>query len=400
MAGIKNRAAAEEILSILPRDSPFKGVCYFDQEQDLFCIMNKDRKVTPRGRSPIKESETIVYFDESHCRGTDMQLLPDAHGVLTVGPKMLKDKLIQAAGRMRQLHLHQTIEFLGSTEASMQIRALIKPPTPDVLAPVPSTTLSVAPPNPPLPSESPAVIDSTLLLIWLLDNTAKNTKEGLLEWAIHGMIFAGVQELPAKATLPEDTKLETLYKDPVRFQKIQETFIQQRIIYNKLFDGKLEGNDLVQKIQIRVEEYGVDKESSSMAFSQECERELMKTVQRQEEQERQYEKKSPRAEVDINDWEVLLSSKYTCAKTEALAIQTFLEKNSCLGDWKQVFGGSKFDTFQWKKNIYWTTNFIETLDHNTSPNYLRQIDCFLVCSSLFAPIAQSRDPSSRPSFLI
>jgi len=379
MAGIENRAAAQEILNrLLKKDSSCKGVCYFDQELNEWCVMNTYRKVTPRVRSPIKERETIVYFDESHCRGTDMQLLPDARGILTVGPKMLKDKLIQAAGRMRQLHLNQAIEFLGSTEASMQIRAINK-----------------------LPEKTQ--INSTALLVWLLDNTTKNTKEGLLEWAIHGMIFAGVQKLPEKATLPEDTKLKTLYLAPVRFQKIQETFLQQRKIHDRLFDEQLGDNELMDKIQAHVEKYGIDKESSSMAFSQESERELMKTVEQEQQKEKEQQEETPRHETTI-DWSPLLTAKKVGASpvvkspmdwptlggvkvpiqpepVVTLALSTFWKDNPSLGrnNWDCVFGESKFDSLQWKKNLYWTRNFIETLDdHQTGPNYLRQIDCFLL----------------------
>ena len=36
--------------------------------------------------SPLKEKDCFVFFDESRCRGADMKLLPNAVGLLTLGP--------------------------------------------------------------------------------------------------------------------------------------------------------------------------------------------------------------------------------------------------------------------------------------------------------------------------
>jgi hypothetical protein len=45
--------------------------------------------------SPIKEKDAFIYFDESHCRGSDMKLKSNAVALLTLGRKMCKDKLMQ-----------------------------------------------------------------------------------------------------------------------------------------------------------------------------------------------------------------------------------------------------------------------------------------------------------------
>jgi hypothetical protein len=61
------------------------------------------RKYDLHRNSPIKENEAFVLFDENRCRGADMMLNQDAKALLTLGPKMCKDKLMQAAGRLRML---------------------------------------------------------------------------------------------------------------------------------------------------------------------------------------------------------------------------------------------------------------------------------------------------------
>lgn len=42
--------------------------------------------------------QAFTLFDEARCRGADLQLRPDAVGLLTLGPTTCKDKLMQAAG--------------------------------------------------------------------------------------------------------------------------------------------------------------------------------------------------------------------------------------------------------------------------------------------------------------
>lgn len=63
------------------------------------------------GSAPIQEKDAFTYFDESRCRGADMKLSSDARAVLTIGPLVCKDKLMQAAGRMRKLDRGQSIAF-------------------------------------------------------------------------------------------------------------------------------------------------------------------------------------------------------------------------------------------------------------------------------------------------
>ena len=53
-----------------------------------------------------------------------MKLKVDARAALTVGPNLCKDKVMQAAGRMRQLEKgRQTIAFVGTPEVERQSRS-------------------------------------------------------------------------------------------------------------------------------------------------------------------------------------------------------------------------------------------------------------------------------------
>ena len=50
------------------------------------------------------------------CRGADMKLLRNAEAALTLGPRTPRDKLMQAAGRLRQLDKEQKLVLLGTDE--------------------------------------------------------------------------------------------------------------------------------------------------------------------------------------------------------------------------------------------------------------------------------------------
>lgn len=88
---------------MLPIDSDRQGVVYFNCDARSWYVRNRRGRCCPQSSSAIHERDALVYFDESRCRGADMKLKPSAIAVLTVGPGMSKDKLVQAAGRMRKL---------------------------------------------------------------------------------------------------------------------------------------------------------------------------------------------------------------------------------------------------------------------------------------------------------
>ena len=96
------RAAADYLMPLLDR-ARFKGVAFFDEAAAEWTMVDLDGRRLPRHTSPLRESEMVTLFDEARTRGADLQLRADAVGVLTLGPTTCKDKLMQAAGRLRKL---------------------------------------------------------------------------------------------------------------------------------------------------------------------------------------------------------------------------------------------------------------------------------------------------------
>jgi hypothetical protein len=80
---------------------------------------------SPKEVSPIHERDSFVIFDEARSRGADMKLAPNAYAAITLGLKLTKDKLMQGAGRMRQLGKGQRLGVFCPNDIMVGIRAII-----------------------------------------------------------------------------------------------------------------------------------------------------------------------------------------------------------------------------------------------------------------------------------
>ncbi len=74
----------------------------------------------PRG-STILDHETFVIFDEARTRGADIKMGTNVVAALSLGPRMNKDKLMQAAGRLRKLGRNQKLILMASKEVLHEI---------------------------------------------------------------------------------------------------------------------------------------------------------------------------------------------------------------------------------------------------------------------------------------
>lgn len=85
-------------------DTDAPAAVYFDDEHRPWVLYRKGKRI-PLLATPFAENmETcLVYLDDSHCRGTDLKLPPNARAALTLGPHVSKDAVAQAAMRLRLL---------------------------------------------------------------------------------------------------------------------------------------------------------------------------------------------------------------------------------------------------------------------------------------------------------
>lgn len=355
-----HRTAAEYLLPRL-EGKRYQGVCFFF-EREGWTVLDRLGRCLPRHSSPIAEREAFVIFDDARCRGADLQLRREAIGLLTLGPGICKDKLMQAAGRLRQLGRGQTLHIVG---------------TPDVTAKIISVTGGSQP-------------TSLHVLQWVMHNTVQATLHGIPEWSKQGLHFAGTKDSPERAMLDETLLLKDFYGGERKQFSISEAV-------GKMADGQVlrcQGRLAkgMQKHVDSIKQCSVLYGSSQLAHSagaadEECERELEK----EEEEEEEVERQIPRVQAESeSDWDY--TTALTASNPSVLCAATKIM------DLKELTGLLKSDSVQsldWSRTVYCTSNFASTISQRHQPDslseYLRPLNWVLLFSDGGALLVSERE---------
>ncbi|KAH0338328.1 hypothetical protein KCU81_g7698, partial [Aureobasidium melanogenum] len=99
-----------------------KAAVYFD-ERDEPMVLDHRGVVTSLRISPFsgKLGGCLIYMDEVHTRGIDLAIPIGAHAAVTLGPRLVKDRLTQACMRLRQLGKGHSLCFIAPTEVHRSI---------------------------------------------------------------------------------------------------------------------------------------------------------------------------------------------------------------------------------------------------------------------------------------
>ncbi|CAI5746922.1 unnamed protein product [Peronospora destructor] len=346
LAGVSNNGAANFLLG--QPDFDFAGVTYFDCEQlNCWMISEKARQIkVPLKKASMLEKETFVIFDEARSRGSDMKLLPDAVAVLTLGPKLTKDKLMQGAGRMRQLGCNQTLWIASFDEVAQNILQTSG-------------------------QRNLARVSAIDVLNWVMDNTKAEAVRGLLEWAGNGIHFRETQLNQDKELVNENWSLETLYHEKLHADKIAQVIKSKASFY---FKDSVDA--LVDKICRRGFAYGVDNEVCCTSHTDECERELQVEEEVQQEQEVEVLALLPRKE-KVWEYASVLRAKTVedlNGDVQVLELTEFI---------RQSISPKELASLAWTSSqIFGTQNFFATIEARTGWSrmnaFLRVIDVVLV----------------------
>ena len=298
MAGLSNEAVATRAIELLTAGSRLKGAVYFDSDKASWYVRNREGRSWPQSSSPIHERDCFVYFDESRCRGADMKLLPDAMAVLTIGPDMCKEKLMQAAGRMRKLDRGQRLLFTVPPELVPKIRDAVDA----------SNSMDVDGSQPSEAQHSMQCVHQALgswsqpmsshdLLKWLMRNTANATAAGIPEYASQASHFCMTQD-PRARLIDESLSLAELYGSAIGEEKVdavvKRTIKRDQARCAKLgFEYTATATELSNKVLERAREYGFDLRIISTGVEEECERELENERELERERELQKPKQAP-----------------------------------------------------------------------------------------------------------
>jgi hypothetical protein len=92
---LQNETVAREWLELDTRSHVEAAV--YCNPKDVFYVITRDGRKEPLASSLYKTQldKTLVYLDEARTRGTDFKFPKGTRAVVTLGPKMTKDKLVQ-----------------------------------------------------------------------------------------------------------------------------------------------------------------------------------------------------------------------------------------------------------------------------------------------------------------
>ncbi|KAK8198156.1 uncharacterized protein BKA78DRAFT_247113 [Phyllosticta capitalensis] len=119
-------AGNEEVARKWLELSPEYEAAVFFNEADEVMVLDRDSHVEFLSASPFKRKldHCVVYLDEVHTRGVDLDLPLDARAAVTLGPSLTKDRLVQGCMRLRKLGCNQSIVYFAPPEVHQAILAL------------------------------------------------------------------------------------------------------------------------------------------------------------------------------------------------------------------------------------------------------------------------------------
>mmetsp|Transcript_16305 Transcript_16305/g.36118 ORF Transcript_16305/g.36118 Transcript_16305/m.36118 type:complete len:429 (-) Transcript_16305:439-1725(-) len=272
---------------------------------------------------------------------------------------MTKDKLMQAAARMRMLAMGlQSVHLAGAEDV---------------------TALICQAPTPALASSD---ITNRHVMEWVVQNTVAHTQHGLKEWHAQGQYFSCTNRNPRLANIGDAQQLDVMYGGGVQRQlvsKIHQTARQ--------FEAHSVTESVLAELAIMAEHvvhYGSDCYALTSQADEECERELEKEVEQEEEREPELPAMKPREESDWNIATAFIADP-SCASVAALGgflpLQGFLQAHC--SEWLQLA------RIPWESVpiVYCTANFAHTLQSGAGQSlehHLRPAD-----AALYYPATQS-----------
>ncbi|TGO48153.1 hypothetical protein BCON_0249g00010 [Botryotinia convoluta] len=159
---LRNEEVASRWLAQLPVTDEVQAAVFFDSSDEL-CVLNRDGVAEPLTISPFAKQmdRCVIYLDESHTRGTDLQLPANYRAIVTLGPDLNKDRLAQACMRMRKLGKGQSVLFCAPKDIQRKI--------------IHCTDMTQS-----------DQIEVKHVLLWCIRNTLDQVRKSIVPWAIQG----------------------------------------------------------------------------------------------------------------------------------------------------------------------------------------------------------------------
>ncbi|KAF2437256.1 hypothetical protein P171DRAFT_459255 [Karstenula rhodostoma CBS 690.94] len=229
-----------------------KEAVVFIDRNDEICVVDREGRVDLLLASSYQSrlNTCLVFLDEAHTRGIDLVLPLEYRAVVTLGPRLTKDRLVQAYIRMRKLGKSQTVIFCVSQE-----------------------------------------IQTKILKASQKTNASTITVADILEWSMHETLDDLRRNMPlwASATKKQDGQSQLTKDDAKKLLETKAQSLKDQYQPHLSLDGPkifaISEDPVVQQIATRCEAFNITQFKAS-ALQEEQERELSPEM----EQERQIQR--------------------------------------------------------------------------------------------------------------
>ncbi|KAG9237428.1 hypothetical protein BJ875DRAFT_370034 [Amylocarpus encephaloides] len=336
---LQNEEVAYTWLSRVPK-SRAQAAIFFDSENEL-CVIDHDKRKEPLLVSPFSKQmdQCLVYLDQSHTRGTDLKLPNDYRALVTLGPGLTKDRLVQACMRMRKLGKGQSVVFCSSMEVQRKIL------------------------------ECRGVVDGSIevadVLRWVISETCAYTKNCIPLWATQGIRHQNRRAEYSPGSTPINRSMLECILEP-EAQSLQQRYggDNSRSASGVFSEEALKSRELqVNEIQRKCQEFGVTSFGAAA-----CEEEQERELSNQNEREQQVELpplSNPCRHTVHHDVQMLARYGFLLRTSEA-----FLPAFETL---RQTTASASFEEFSWPDTLLVTADFAKTIKATKDDN----LDSFL-----------------------
>jgi hypothetical protein len=251
---LHNEEMARKWLSVVPATDASAAI-YFDDKNEL-CVLSRSGLKELLQVSPYAKQmdRCLVYLDEAHTRGTDLKMPSNYRAIVTLGPDLTKDRLVQACMRMRKLGKGQSVLFCGPLEVQTKILQSSGKLTFDQ-------------------------VDVSDVLLWCIQNTWAHTRKSIPLWATQGL-----RHYHRRATCPTSSGLPEIQQSILEqeSQTLQERYgfrdsqtAEQHVFGNVTNDTNGSCGTELAAIREKCLEFGLDSFSGA-SLHEEQEREVSK----------------------------------------------------------------------------------------------------------------------------
>jgi hypothetical protein len=229
-------------------DNSKEAVVFVDRNDEICVVDREDRVGLLRASSYQSRPDTcLVFLDEAHTRGIDLVLPIDYRAAVTLGPRLTKDRLVQACMRMRKLGKGQTVVFCVSQEIQTKILEASRKTD--------ASTITVAD-----------------ILEWSMHETLDDLHRNMPLWAVQGERFVRQEKIWNAAKKQGLTKEDAEKLLETEAQSLEDRY-RPRLNPGEAKVFAMSEDPIVQQVATRCEAFNITQFKAS-ALQEEQEREL------------------------------------------------------------------------------------------------------------------------------